>query len=86
MGIKNVSKISFKPSIDHHKCNGCEECIEACTAGVFAMKSGKAMVLNPDECQGCESCIEVCRDSAIVIEDTSVQLSDTCQSLLKKIL
>lgn len=86
MGIKNVSKISFKPSIDRHKCNGCEECIEACTAGVLAMKSGKALVLNPDDCQGCESCIDVCRNGAIAVEDTSIQLSDTCLSLLKNIL
>ena len=86
MGIKNVAKISFKPSINQNKCNVCEDCIEACTAEVFTKKHGKVIVLNSDACQGCESCINVCRKGAITIEDTSAELSDTCHSLLKDIL
>lgn len=86
MSIKNVSNISFKPIIDHQKCNGCEDCIEACTAEVLTMKAGKAIVLNPDDCQGCESCIDVCNENAIAVEGTGTKLSDTCLSLLKDIL
>ena len=86
MGIKNVANISFKPSVNPQKCNGCEDCIEACTAQVLAMKHGKAFVLDADDCQGCECCLEICREGAITIENTGVKLSNTCLALLKDIL
>ena len=86
MGIKNTTNISFKPSISSQACNGCEDCIEACTADVIAMKQGKAIVLNADDCQGCESCVDVCRENAIMVEETGVKLSDTCLELFKDIL
>ena len=78
--------MSFIPSVDKQKCNGCEDCIEACTAEVFEMRNGKAFPADADACQGCESCIEVCREAAIKVEDTRVQLSPTCEALLKNIL
>lgn len=86
MGVLNTASISFKPSIASQACNGCEDCIEACTADVIAMKQGKAIVLNADDCQGCESCVEVCREGAITVEETGVQLSNTCLELFKDIL
>lgn len=86
MAIRNVTNISFKPSIDSQKCNGCEDCIEACTAHVLVMKHGRAMVLNADDCQGCESCLEICREGAITVENTGAKLSPTCLALLKDIL
>lgn len=86
MAIQNSSKMAFTTTINPHLCNGCEDCIEVCTAEVLAMKHGKAIVLNADDCQGCESCKEVCRENAIMVEETGVQLSDTCMALLKDIL
>ena len=86
MSIKNISKLTFKPSVDPEKCNGCEDCIEACTAEVLAMRHRKAMILNADACQGCEGCVAVCREGAIRIEETGIALSSTCQALLKDIL
>jgi len=86
MGIKNSANISFKPSISSQTCNGCEDCIEACTARVLAMKHGKAFVLDAQDCQGCESCVEVCRENAITVEEIGVQLSNTCLELFKDIL
>lgn len=78
--------MAFIPTVDKEKCNGCEDCLEVCTAEVFEMQNDKAFPVNIDECQGCESCIEVCRENAITVQDTRVQLSDTCQSLLRDIL
>ena len=34
--------MAFKVNVDRKKCNGCEECLEACTVGMFRMKNGKA--------------------------------------------
>jgi NAD-dependent dihydropyrimidine dehydrogenase PreA subunit len=74
--------MAFKVSVDRKKCNGCEECLEACTVGMFRMINGKASPLANGECIGCESCMGVCDENAITVTDTRVALSDTCQSLL----
>ncbi len=74
--------MAFKVSVDKKKCNGCEECLEACTVGMFRMINGKASPLVDRECMGCESCAGVCDENAITVIDTRVALSDTCMSLL----
>ena len=78
--------MSFKTTVDSQKCNGCEECLEICSADVFEMRQGKAIPQRAEECVGCESCVEICKEEAITVEDTSVELSDTCFELLKDIL
>ena len=78
--------MGFNVSIDRDACNGCEECLEACTTGVFEMRNGKSVVQHPDECIGCESCVEICEQNAITVEETGVEMSDTCRMLLKDIL
>ena len=35
--------MGFDITLDPEKCNGCEECIEACTAGVLEMRNGKSL-------------------------------------------
>ena len=76
----------YKTTVDKKKCSGCEECLEACTAEVFEMRDGKAIVVREEDCVGCESCMEVCKECAITVEDTEVELSDTAASLLNNIL
>ena len=78
--------MAFKTTVDNAKCNGCEECLEVCGAGILEIRSGKVIAVSPDECIGCESCIDVCKENAITVEDTRVQLSSTCLDLLKDIL
>ena len=78
--------MGFNVSIDRDACNGCEECIEACTTGVFEMRNGKAVTRHADECIGCASCVEICEQNAITVEETGVEMSDTCRMLLKDIL
>jgi NAD-dependent dihydropyrimidine dehydrogenase PreA subunit len=74
--------MAFKVTVDSRRCNGCEECLEACTAGLFRMHNGKAVPLTDRECMGCESCAGVCDENAIAVTDTRVALSDTCLHLL----
>jgi NAD-dependent dihydropyrimidine dehydrogenase PreA subunit len=73
--------MAFKVTVDGRRCNGCEECLEACTAGLFRMHNGKALPLTDRECMGCESCAGVCDENAIAVTDTRVALSDTCLNL-----
>jgi len=78
--------MGFKVALDQKKCNGCEECIEACTADVFKMQNGRSVPVNPKNCVGCLSCVEICEQEAIKVEETGVEMSDTCASLLRDIL
>ena len=78
--------MAFKTTVDPQKCNGCEECLEICSSDVFEMQQGKAIPARAEDCVGCESCVEICNEEAITVEDTRVELSDTCLSLLKGIL
>lgn len=75
--------MAFKVVVDRNKCNGCEECLEVCTAGIFTMHHAKASADPGRECMGCETCISVCDDNAISVTDTRVALSETCLNLFK---
>ena len=74
--------MAFRVAVDREKCNGCEECLEACTVGMFRLQNGKASPVEDRECLGCESCVAVCDVNAITVADTRVALSNTCRSLL----
>jgi NAD-dependent dihydropyrimidine dehydrogenase PreA subunit len=76
----------FKVVVKKEKCNGCEECLEVCTAQVFEMKEGKCDPVHSEGCLGCQSCVEVCTESAISVDELRVELSETCLSLLREIL
>jgi NAD-dependent dihydropyrimidine dehydrogenase PreA subunit len=52
--------MAFNPTVDHDKCEGCEECVDVCPVEVFEMQDGKSVPVNAEECLGCESCVEVC--------------------------
>jgi NAD-dependent dihydropyrimidine dehydrogenase PreA subunit len=78
--------MSFEVELDPAKCNGCEECIEVCTATVFEMRNGKSVAVNPKDCVGCLSCVEICEQDAIAVEETGIKLSDTAAALLRDIL
>jgi len=78
--------MSFEVELDPGKCNGCEECLEVCTADVFEMRNGKSVAVRARHCVGCLSCLEVCEPEAIAVQETGVKLSGTCAALLRDIL
>ena len=78
--------MGFDITLDPEKCNGCEECIEACTAGVLEMRNGKSFAKYRENCIGCQSCVEICERSAITVEETGIEMSETCLSLLRDII
>ena len=77
--------MAFNPTVDKEKCNGCEECVDACTVGVYEMQNGKAVPVNAEECIGCETCIEVCKEHAIAVVESQPALSEQALSLLRNI-
>jgi ferredoxin len=52
------------PVIDKDKCNGCEDCVEACPPQAISMNDGKA-VINERFCEECSECIDECPEGAI---------------------
>mgnify|MGYP001042414828 CR=1 FL=1 len=59
------------PTVFPDKCDGCEglekpQCIEFCPYGVFELRDGKALVVNPHKCvYGCIACERLCPKKAI---------------------
>jgi len=53
---------------------------------------GFKVALDKDKCSGCEaclgclSCVEICEQEAITVEETGIEISDTCKALLRDIL
>lgn len=74
--------MAYKVTVEDRRCNGCEECLEACTVGMFRMQNGRALPVEGKECMGCQSCVAVCDKNAIVVADTRVALSGTFLSLM----
>jgi len=55
--------------IDGEKCNGCGECVIACTEGVIEIIGGKAKVVKEEVCDGLGHCLPLCPTGAISIEE-----------------
>lgn len=77
---------SFKVFVDRDRCNACEECLEACTAGVLQLRDGKVDAVADEECLGCENCVTLCDADAIRVSPLKTVLSDQCAFLLRDIL
>ncbi len=53
--------------IDSEKCNGCEQCVDACHEGAIQMVDGKAKLVKDIYCDGLGDCIGECPVDAIKI-------------------
>ena len=65
--------MSTKPrkiiKIDEEKCNGCGDCITACSEGALQLVNGKAKLVKDDFCDGFGDCLGKCPTGALVIEE-----------------
>jgi Fe-S-cluster-containing hydrogenase component 2 len=62
MTLRNIVKI------DEEKCNGCGQCVSACTEGAITIIDGKAKLVSEIYCDGLGACIGHCPQGAITIE------------------
>ena len=62
--------------IDESLCNGCGNCIVACSEGAINLEDGKARVVSDAFCDGLGACIGECPTGALTIEVREAQAFD----------
>jgi len=81
------------PTVFPDRCDGCEgsehpECIKFCPYGVFVLRDGKALVINPLKCvYGCIACERLCPKKAIAFPQriATMQKIPKDKGLLRKV-
>jgi ferredoxin len=53
------------PEIDAASCDGCGQCLPACSSGALGLQAGKAALIRPDLCRYDGNCELVCPTDAI---------------------
>jgi Pyruvate/2-oxoacid:ferredoxin oxidoreductase delta subunit len=54
--------------VDEALCDGCGQCVTACSEGALAIRDGKARLVKETYCDGFGDCIGECPTGALVIE------------------
>lgn len=55
-------------ALDDSKCAGCGICTEVCPRNVFAIRGGKAVIVDRDACIECGACMTNCPLSAVTVK------------------
>lgn len=63
-------------TIDEVKCNGCGQCITACSEGALKLVNGKARLVKEQFCDGFGDCIGECPTGALKIETVEAEAFD----------
>ena len=62
--------------IDEEKCNGCEQCVEACAEGAIQLVGGKAKLVADNYCDGLAACVGKCPVDALKIIERDADAFD----------
>lgn len=63
-------------TIDESKCNGCGDCVGACSEGALQIVNGKAKLVKEQFCDGFGDCLGECPTGALKIETRSAEEFD----------
>jgi len=58
-------------TIDESSCEGCDECVSNCPAGILCLNGEQKAEVAGDmaDCTGCESCVSVCSTASISVQE-----------------
>lgn len=62
--LSNTVSLELLPE----QCTGCGRCVEVCPHEVFAVRDGKAVILDRDSCMECGACASNCAFSALRVD------------------
>lgn len=62
-----IAPLKWVYAVDKGKCNGCGNCIYACTEGAISIVGGDAWI-DPELCNACGTCVYYCPRDAIFRE------------------
>lgn len=52
--------------VNNTHCDGCGDCLRVCLGGCFALREGKAVVINLESCMECAACWYACEKGAVL--------------------
>jgi Pyruvate/2-oxoacid:ferredoxin oxidoreductase delta subunit len=67
MAIRNII------IIDEEKCDGCEQCVDACAEGAIEIRDGVAKLIGEIYCDGFGACLGSCPQDALTIEQREAE-------------
>jgi len=70
LGLPILSKAEYVSSIDREECNGCRDCMKACSFGAISYSAYlNKCSINQLQCYGCGVCRALCPNDAITLLD-----------------
>lgn len=54
-------------TISYNKCNGCGDCVDACTHLILKIEQDKVVITDETQCTQCAACVNACIFRAIVL-------------------
>ena len=72
--------MKYRITIDHNKCNGCENCVKVCKNSVLQKINNKVHVVNEKRCDNNGYCIKFCPNNAMSFQPKvkEVCVGDDC--------
>jgi len=64
-----IASYKYQPivRVDPGKCDGCEECVEACPPKILQPSDGRVVVKEVERCILCRACEKVCKRKAVTV-------------------
>jgi ribokinase len=74
--VRLVGATDFRRYVDRERCTLCEECVRACSQGIFRRDGQRISVVGEDRCVRCNACVTACPTRAVLQEPWARNLDE----------